>query len=237
MKHPIDRINYIMEQESVSSYNSLAKNVGLNSAQIFYDFKSGKVKNISGELGAKIIKKYIQYDLLWLIEGIGNPIAKEFRKRTEVESVQIESHDDGYEGGIPIYNFPAAAGGVEVYNDPNDVKIIGHLNIPGAHKNSFALPAYGHSMYPTLANGDLGIVRPIEDPNEIAWGEVYYIEWADYKMYKRLLLADDEDKVILWSDNQEDKIGTRAKYSPITIKKEKIRKLCLVTEILKKPNY
>lgn len=138
---------------------------------------------------------------------------------------------------IPMYNFPAAAGEVEVYGNPNDVKIVGYLNIPGAHKNSFALPAYGHSMYPTIANGDWAVNRPIEDTTEIVWGEIYYIEWADYKMYKRLLTGDNEDEVILWSDNQTDMIGNRPKYSPITIKKEKIRKLCIVTEILKKPNY
>lgn len=138
---------------------------------------------------------------------------------------------------IPMYNLPAAAGEVEIYSNPNDVKIVGYLNIPGAHKDSFALPAYGHSMYPTIANGDWAVNRPIADITEIVWGEIYYIEWADYKMYKRLLHADKEDEVILWSDNQLDKINDRPKYSPITIKKDKIRKLCLVTEILKKPNY
>lgn len=138
---------------------------------------------------------------------------------------------------IPMYNLPAAAGEVELYNNPNDVKIVGYLNIPGAHKESFALPAYGHSMYPTIANGDWAVSRPINDPSEIVWGEIYYIEWSDYKMFKRLLHTDIEDEVTLWSDNQLDKIGDRPKYAAITIKKKKIRKLCLVTEILKKPNY
>ncbi len=138
---------------------------------------------------------------------------------------------------IPMYNFPVAAGGVETYNNPDDVKIVGHLNIPGAHKEAIAIPAYGHSMYPTLANGDWAVSRPINDPTEIVWGEVYYIEWSDYKMYKRLLHSDNDGEVILWSDNQLDKIGDRPKFAPLTIKKEKIRKLRLVTEILKKPNY
>ncbi|GEM67604.1 hypothetical protein SMI01S_12100 [Sphingobacterium mizutaii NBRC 14946 = DSM 11724] len=138
---------------------------------------------------------------------------------------------------IPMYNLPAAAGEVEVYSNPEDVKIIGYLNIPGAHKESIAIPAYGHSMYPTIANGDWAVSRPISDPTEIVWGEVYYIEWSDYKMYKRLLASDNLDEVILWSDNQLDKIGDRPKYAALSIKKEKIRKLRLVTEILKKPNY
>ncbi len=152
----------------------------------------------------------------------------------EAESIDLLEKDNNQ---IPMFNFPASAGAVELYGNPNDVKIVGYLNIPGAHKDSFALPAYGHSMYPTIANGDWAVNRPILDITEIVWGEIYYIEWADYKMYKRLLHADNEDEVILWSDNQTEMIGNRPKYSPITIKKEKIRKLCIVTEILKKPNY
>ncbi|WP_313418758.1 LexA family transcriptional regulator [Sphingobacterium multivorum] len=155
---------------------------------------------------------------------------------TELIDDSNELHDSLL-NQIPMYNFPASAGAVELYGNPNDVKIVGYLNIPGAHKDSFALPAYGHSMYPTIANGDWAVNRPIIDITEIVWGEIYYIEWADYKMYKRLLTGDNEDEVILWSDNQTDMIGNRPKYAPITIKKEKIRKLCIVTEILKKPNY
>ena len=137
-----------------------------------------------------------------------------------------------------MYNLPAAAGEVEVYSNPNDVKIVGYMNLPGAHKDSVALPAYGHSMYPTIANGDWAVSRPINDPTEIVWGEVYYIEWSDYKMYKRLLKCEDNvDEVILWSDNQLDKIGNHPKYAALNIKKESIRRLRLVTEILKKPNY
>lgn len=232
---PIERIDYIMKQEGVTSYNNFAKKIDIQSPQVFYDLKSGKVKGISGDLGSKIIKNYPSYDFLWLIEGVGKPIKKRVDK-TDSDIVPPRSELDSNQ--IPMYNFPAAAGEVEVYNNPNDVKIVGYLNIPGAHKDSFALPAYGHSMYPTIANGDWAVNRPIVDITEIVWGEIYYIEWADYRMYKRLLYSENkEDEVILWSDNQLDMIGDRAKYSPITIKKAKIRKLCLVTEILKKPNY
>lgn len=138
---------------------------------------------------------------------------------------------------IPMYNFPSAASDIEMYNNPNEVKVIGHLNLPGARKNSFALPVYGHSMYPTLENGAWCVLRELSDPHDIVWGEIYYIEWGDYRMFKRLLKAESEDHVVLWSDNQLDKIDDQPKYSPVTIKKEKIRRLCLLTDIVKKPNY
>ena len=138
---------------------------------------------------------------------------------------------------IPMNNFPSAASDIEIYNNPEEVKIIGHLNLPGARKNNFALPVYGHSMYPTLENGAWCVLREIEDKHEIAWGEIYYIEWGDYRMFKRLLQSEDQDKVILWSDNQTDLINDKPKYSPVIISKDKIRRLCLLTDIVKKPNY
>ncbi|PRY51493.1 helix-turn-helix protein [Arcticibacter pallidicorallinus] len=138
---------------------------------------------------------------------------------------------------IPMYNAPAAASGVEIYNDTQSGKVIGYMSFPGITKGSFALPVYGNSMNPTLVNGCWTVLRPIENKNAIIWGEVYYIEWENYRMYKRLLLADNEDEVILWSDNQEEKINGRPIHSPILIKKVEIFKLCLVTDIYKKPNH
>ncbi|SMC46295.1 Phage repressor protein C, contains Cro/C1-type HTH and peptisase s24 domains [Pedobacter africanus] len=138
---------------------------------------------------------------------------------------------------VPMYNFPASASVIEMYNDPNDIKVVGHLSIPGSTKKSFALPVYGHSMYPTLENGAWCVLRPIENANDILWGEIYYIEWGDYRNFKRLLASENEEDVILWSDNQSEVVNGRPKYSPVTIKKESIRKLCLLTDILKKPNY
>lgn len=138
---------------------------------------------------------------------------------------------------IPMYNFPSAASDIEIYNNPEEVKVIGYLNLPGTRKNSFALQVFGHSMYPTLENGSWCVLRELHDVHEIVWGEVYYIEWGDYRMFKRLLQADNPDEVMLWSDNQLDLIGERPKYAPVIIKKEKIRRLCLLTDIVKKPNY
>lgn len=178
-------------------------------------------------------------------KGESNPtdknLLKLFKTYPDMEDYFVKESSistvDEKKNQIPMYNFPAAASGVEIYNDPTADKVVGYMDIPGSHKESFALPCYGHSMYPTLANGDWAVVRPIHDTNEIVWGEVYYIEWGDYRMYKRLLKSDNEREVILWSDNQTDKIGDRPQYAEIVIQKKQIRKLCLLTEILKKPNY
>lgn len=140
--------------------------------------------------------------------------------------------------GIPMYNIPASASMLEMYGDQNDVKIVGHLNIPGATKNSFALPVHGHSMSPKLESGDWGVVRPIEDVNDIEWGHIYYIQYGDYRVWKRLIKDEEnEDSVILYSDNVTELVNGKPKYASKTIKKDRLTKLCLLTDILKKPNY
>lgn len=140
--------------------------------------------------------------------------------------------------GVPIYNMPASASDIEMYADSNDVKVIGVLGIPGATKSSFALPVHGHSMYPTLANGNIGVVRPIQERDDIEWGSVYYIEYGDYRVWKRLIKDEENtDNVVLWSDNQTELVGGRPKYAAKVIKADRINRLCLLTDILQKPNY
>ncbi|HEY8783959.1 MAG TPA: S24 family peptidase [Mucilaginibacter sp.] len=138
--------------------------------------------------------------------------------------------------GIPMYEITATATGVEVYNDINDKEPVGHMNFPGIEDCDFALPVWGHSMYPYLENGCWVALKIIHD-KKILPGEVYYIEWGDYRMYKRLLAGDNDDEVIAHSDNTTEMIGNRLKYAPFVVKIADIKKLCLVKDIHKKHNH
>ncbi|MDB5123902.1 MAG: hypothetical protein JWP94_2031 [Mucilaginibacter sp.] len=138
--------------------------------------------------------------------------------------------------GIPMYEITATASGVEVYNDLNDKEPVGHMNFPGIEDCDFALPVWGHSMYPYLENGCWVALKIIHDM-KILPGEVYYIEWGEYRMYKRLLVGDNDDEVIAHSDNVTEMIGNRLKYAPFVVKIADIKKLCLVKDIHKKHNH
>jgi phage repressor protein C with HTH and peptisase S24 domain len=140
------------------------------------------------------------------------------------------------EEGIPMYEVIATASGVEVYNDINDTQSVGRMNFPGIEECDFALPVWGHSMYPYLENGCWVALKIIHD-KKILPGEVYYIEWGDYRMYKRLLAGDNPDEVIAHSDNVTEMIGNRLKYAPFVVKIADIKKLCLVKDIHKKHNH
>ena len=135
-----------------------------------------------------------------------------------------------------MYEIIATASGVEVYNDINDSHPVGRMNFPGIEDCDFALPVWGHSMYPYLENACWVALKIIHD-KKILPGEVYYIEWGDYRMYKRLLAGDKTDEVIAHSDNTTEMVGNQLKYAPFTIKIADIKKLCLVKDIHKKHNH
>ncbi|MBS7564687.1 S24 family peptidase [Mucilaginibacter sp. Bleaf8] len=138
--------------------------------------------------------------------------------------------------GIPMYEVSATASGVEVYNDINDTQPVGYMYFPGIEDCDFALPVWGHSMYPYLENGCWVALKIIHD-KKILPGEVYYIEWGDYRMYKRLIVGDKDDEVIAMSDNTTELVAGKQKYAPFVIKKGEIKKLCLVKDIHKKHNH
>ncbi|SEN56228.1 hypothetical protein SAMN05192574_103525 [Mucilaginibacter gossypiicola] len=154
------------------------------------------------------------------------------KKQNFSEQKTVSKHSEG----IPMYEISATASGVEVYNDINDSQPVGHMNFPGIEDCDFALPVWGHSMYPYLENGCWVALKIIHD-KKILPGEVYYIEWGDYRMYKRLLAGDIPDEVIAHSDNTTEMVGNRLKYAPFIIKVADIKKLCLVKDIHKKHNH
>lgn len=138
--------------------------------------------------------------------------------------------------GIPMYEVLTTTSGGELYKVIDDTSPIGHMNFPGIEDCDFALPVWGHSMYPYLENGCWVALKVIHN-KKILPGEVYYIEWGDYRVYKRLLSGDNEDEVIAHSDNTTEQIGDHLKYAPFTIRKEDIKRLCLVMHIHKKHNH
>jgi hypothetical protein len=135
--------------------------------------------------------------------------------------------------GIPMYEIPA--NGMEAYKQPNKIEVLGYMNFPGIEDCDFALPVYGNAMYPTLENGCWVALKVIQD-RKILPGEVYYVEWGEYRMFKRLLAGDNDCEVIAHSDNSNELIGDQLKHQPFTIKLNDVKMLCLVKNVLKRHN-
>lgn len=218
----VSRLRHIMTSLGINDDKEFAKRIDLSKSYISEIFSYNK--NVPRTMKGRL-KEFLNISEDWFEKGEGEMI--------------MEANDSilNHSGiGVPMYNVPGSAGGVEIYNDLSSYNTIGHLNFPGATKDSFALPVYGSSMFPTLEDGSWAVLRPIMNKFSIIWGEVYYIEWGDYRVYKRLLAGDEDDDVILWSDNQDEKINGKPIYTQIKIKKAEIQRICLVTDKYKKAN-
>ncbi len=198
--------------------SELAESLGFNNASSITEIIKSR-QNIDPEKLKIFKEKYKEF--LSPVKKLEN--TEKIKKQIRVE-------------GIPMYEITATASGVEVYNDINDTNPVGHMNFPGIEDCDFALPVWGHSMYPYLENGCWVALKTIHD-KKILPGEVYYIEWGDYRMYKRLLAGDNPDEVIAHSDNVTEMIGNRPKYAPFVVRIADIKKLCLVKDIHKKHNH
>lgn len=202
-----------------------------------------RAKDLTQEQAANKLGITRQTLSVWLkMDTIGSDVIQSVKEQLGIDLSKdlgdpVTNEQDEELNSVPMYNAPAAASGVEVYTDRESGKVVGYISFPGITKGSYALQVYGTSMHPTLESGSWVVLRPIENKEAIVWGQVYYIEWENYRLFKRLLQSENHDEVILWSDNQHETINDRPKHSAIVIKKHEIRKLSLLTDIYIKANH
>lgn len=137
--------------------------------------------------------------------------------------------------GVPFYDVDvAASAGVEMFNDKNEMPNY-HYNVPGFEDCDFAVPVFGHSMYPTYENGTVIMCKKINDKTLIIYGEAYLVVTKDYRMVKRLQKSENKGSVIACSDNEEER-DTRGKkkYEPFEIPIDKIIHLYLIKGVIKR---
>lgn len=228
-------IEPIIDKDKGISWSKIAKAVGFSS-QDFTDIKAGK-KDLQRNFLDAITNKY-GIDKNFVLTG------EKGAKTSTILNDILSSPESGYKKtplidktftGIPVYDFPNSISNEE-FNEGRQP--VGHLMIPGVTNDSFALPVRGESMNPILSDGNLGVVRPIDDLKDIEWGHVYFLEYGDYKVWKRLLKnEDDHDSVILSNENQVNGVHGQPKYASKIIKLERIKKLYILTDILIRPSF
>lgn len=137
--------------------------------------------------------------------------------------------------GVPFYDVDvAASAGVEMFNDKNEIPNY-HYNVPGFEDCDFAVPVFGHSMYPTYENGTVIMCKKINDKTLIIYGEAYLVVTKDYRMVKRLQKSETKGSVLACSDNEEERDSKgQKKYEPFEIPIDKIIHLYLIKGVIKR---
>lgn len=134
---------------------------------------------------------------------------------------------------IPFFNVDVSASKVEMYNDNPEIPSM-QVVIPGFEDCDFAVPIWGHSMYPTFESGSIIICKKIQSLNVIQLGECYLVITDEFRMVKRLLTCKEEKNIKAVSDNEELRKDGARKYDSFEVPKESIRHLYMVKGCIKR---
>lgn len=126
---------------------------------------------------------------------------------------------------IPLYDFDATAGIVELFSENNVQYPINYLSIPDLPHVDGAIFVRGDSMYPLLKSGDIVVYKAVNSLSNIMWGEMYIVDCDldgdDYTAVKFLNKVDgDDSQALLVSHNSH--------HAPKAIPLSAIRALAIV---------
>lgn len=194
-------LNAIKSHYKFKSDTEFAKHLGIapttlsswhSRNKIDYDLVYSKCENLSGDF---LLTGKGDVELMPVPVDAKHPTA-EFLLRTD-KRLDLQK--------IPVYEFHAAAGLVELFGDHKN--ILDYIVIPNLPKSDGAIYVTGDSMYPLLKSGDMVIYKQIHDMLEgIRFGEMHilsiYIDGDLTTVVKYVQKSDKgEDYIKLVSQN------------------------------------
>lgn len=221
MMTPIDRLLQFVESKGYTKRSAEQKLLMGNGR--FGKMIANKTE-IKDQLMEKILLEFPELNPQWLISGKG-----EMTKKPEKKSLNNQTNNK-----VPFYEIDVSASVVEVFTDSAIETPSSELSVPGLEDCDFAVPVYGHSMYPIYENGTIIVCKEVQDKQLINYGEIYFIVTKDYRMVKRLQRGSKDFTLLAESENTEKRINGQLKYEPIELPVDSILRLYLVKGCIKR---
>lgn len=139
-----------------------------------------------------------------------------------------------YQKTVPVFDLQAQASNLNSFDDDLSQLPKSYVQVPGFEDCSFAVYVWNHSMYPTYENGCMVIVKEIKRKEAIQFGSVYLVLTDEQRVVKRIYESEDEEYLILASDNPESQKNGLPKFPQYKVKKEVVRKIFLVKGTIKR---
>ena len=200
-------ISTVLNREKISA-SAFAKSIGITPTQI-YDLQSGKIKNISANVGNKIVAKYPNYNLAWLISGNGDMLINESSYGNAVMLGKAQRIDSDEAIAVKYYEISPTASFVsfcnEMSEDADSVKIIPEHN--EVLDDSYCVfKVTGESMAPQIQDQARVLCREV---NPTRWHQlrdcIVAIAYDDKFVIKRIQKnkLESSNYLVLASDNPE----------------------------------
>ena len=231
-----ERLSKLLEYTGLSR-RALALKAGLT-PQRLHDIASGKTRKFSFEVLEHLASALPDISYEWLQNGEGEMLAQdkseEYRLRKVADITPFTTPPEGVEltpeNSVTFHPELRVSGG-NIDNLSGDELSTTQLFISG-YEGCHAFPAVGHSMYPTIASGDLVICRRYTD-SFIPNGDVFVVITHDQLLVKRITLHQmdnpEDNYFIMKSDNPD-----KETYAPFRVAADDVRSLYKVLAVLKR---
>lgn len=178
-------------------------------------YENGKVKTMDAKILRALCKVY-GLDYLKIFKELGF-VDENINSKLKGNARILSGQEELGTIELPVYGKASAGNGY--INFEEVIRIQKITSIPGLNlpKGSFIIEVGGDSMFPTLLDGDLAIVKPVIDCEE-ADGKICVVTWNDQTFIKRVKYQ--KGIVILMSDNPD-----RMKYQDVFIEKDELQYL------------
>ena len=186
----------------------------------------------------KIVKSHPELNEAWLLTGEGEMLkgdkSEEYRLKSaaDISPFLIKPNELELtpENSI-VYHPDLRVTGGNIDNLSGDELNTVLLYISGYH-GCHAFPAVGHSMYPTIASGDIVICKEYTD-HFIPNGDIFIVITHDQLLVKRITLHQEDNPednyFILSSDNPNKDM-----YAPFKLMADDVKSLYKVLAVLKR---
>ncbi|MCQ2191523.1 MAG: hypothetical protein MJZ23_01495 [Paludibacteraceae bacterium] len=195
----LDRIKTFIKHKGLS-VRKFEQALGMSNGTIHNATVNGS--SISSQWMGKITEQYPELNISWLITGKGS---------------MISGKSNIAKNKIPYFNVDFSGGFVELYNDQTQhpTGFVDMTNVQGAQ---LWCNIKGHSMEPTIADGDRIALQNVAPNDSINYGSIYAIVTDDgLRTVKRIERSENEGKLLLVADNKD--------YNPVEISKTSITHL------------
>ena len=194
----LGRIRLLMYQKHMTQAE-FAKEIGIDPSNVS-KYLSERLP-VSESLLNRIVVSF-NVSKSWLRDGIGLPYDKAEHALQVTEAERILSY--GINNGIPVYDIDVAAGCTELARAFTEENVIGRLNFPHLNPEWVVVRAKGDSMVPKIINGGYVAFLPINDVENILWGQIYVVILENRRVVKYVRRHEfDANKVVLRSANPE----------------------------------
>lgn len=211
----LNRIKQYIDYKNISIHK-FEQSVGMSNGAFANALKKGTT--IYADRIANILKTYTDLSPKWVLTGEGHMLTEDF----EQDKVNISATE-----GVPFYEVDFLGGFAEMYNDQH-TEPDGYISEDVVKGADCWCKLTGHSMEPTIQDGDLIALKAYKDwSNNMISGQIYAIITTNgLRTVKRIGKAKNESILKLEPDNNE--------YKPLEIEKNNVTHVFKVVGLVHK---